>query len=712
MQRGSLLRRCGLLAVTGAVFALLLSTASAGVNAPQSGWYSGNPLLGPNTIEDVVCSDPTCYATGTFGTVLKTTNAGSSWAGVVTGVTADLPRARLGGGGFEQLVTGGNCTILYSHDVAGHFTRLPFTASDTTCSARAAAFSFPAFDIGYIVDPSGGVLTTSDEGQTFTRRTAIPAAPVTDVLCVSETTCFATAGGTIQRTTDRAGSWTQVSGGNQQLNGVVRADATTYYAVGAGSTVLKSVDGGASWASLSVVGTPPGELTKIRCSGAQTCLVATRDGNQILRTIDGGLTFSSIVPSTDPTYAVELASPTRAIAAGASGSVEISDDAGATWQPVGSRIAGSFLTLAPASGAVAYAGGANGVLARTADGGESWQSVGAPTSAAIVSIAAPSPSTAYVLAADGTLQRSDNGGESYRLLSGSDPSMLGVAATDAGHVLLVGAHGISRSTDGGATFARVEDADAHGPLLRAHVRGSTVIAYSRRRLVVSTDAGATWRRIPLHKGMFLADVSFVSPKAGYVVSRFGLWRTSNAGRSWQRVGSLGSPAAYGVDFSDARHGYVIVNRFGSFVAGFVLRTSDGGATWRPQLVSPTVIRDVASAGGTDYALAGDDVLYATKTGGDAGAAQMLSLSIKHRVLRRPGLVTVDGRLKPADGGEHVSVAMHDRRGWSVQIVLVASNGSFTTHWRVKGTSDFVAQVLGDAGHSGAATKLVRVGVRR
>ena len=51
--------------------------------------------------------------------------------------------------------------------------------------------------------------------------------------------------------------------------------------------------------------------------------MATRDGNQILRTIDGGLTFWSIVPSTDPTYAVELAPPTRAIAAGASGSVEI-----------------------------------------------------------------------------------------------------------------------------------------------------------------------------------------------------------------------------------------------------------------------------------------------------------------------------------------------------------------------------------------------------
>jgi photosystem II stability/assembly factor-like uncharacterized protein len=477
-------------------------------------------------------------------------------------------------------------------------------------------------------------------------------------------------------------------------------------------TVLKSVDGGAAWASLPVLGTPPGDLTKIRCSGPQTCLVATRNGNQILRTIDGGLTFSSIVPSTDPTYAVELASPTRAIAAGASGSVEISDDAGATWRPVGSRIPGYFTALAPASGTVAYAGGPNGVLARTADGGQSWQSAGAPTSATILSIAAPTASTAYVLATDGTLQRSDNGGESYRLLDGSDPSMVAVAATDADHVLLIGAHGISRSTDGGATFVRVEDADARGLLLRAQVRGSTVFAYSRRRLIVSTDGGATWRRIPLRKGIFLADVSFVSPKAGYVVSHFGLWHTSNGGRSWQRVDSAGASAALAVDFADARHGYAVVDRFGSFVGGFVLRTSDGGVTWRPQLVSPAVIRGVASAGGTDYALAGESTLYATKTGGDTGLAQALSLSVKHRVLRRPSTLTVAGRLKPADGGERVSVAKRDGRGWTVQVARVASNGSFTTEWRVKTTSDFVAQVLGDADHAGAATKLLRVSVRR
>ena len=42
----------------------VLSTASAGVNNPQSGWYSGNPLLGPNALRELACAGLTCYASG------------------------------------------------------------------------------------------------------------------------------------------------------------------------------------------------------------------------------------------------------------------------------------------------------------------------------------------------------------------------------------------------------------------------------------------------------------------------------------------------------------------------------------------------------------------------------------------------------------------------------------------------------------------------
>ena len=58
-------------------------------------------------------------------------------------------------------------------------------------------------------------------------------------------------------------------------------------------------------------------------------------------------------------------------------------------------------------------------------------------------------------------------------------------------------------------------------------------------------------------------------------------------------------------------------------SGFLLRTSDGGATWHPQFVvvdADPGRRHRRPGGGTDYLLGGETALLFTTTGGDAGAA--------------------------------------------------------------------------------------------
>src|SRR5438093_7193980 len=87
----------------------LASTASAGVNTPQSGWYSGNPLLGPNALRDLVCSGSTCYAAGDFGTLLKSKDGGATWNGIVTGLTLNLRRVGLAGASPDTVVVGAEC---------------------------------------------------------------------------------------------------------------------------------------------------------------------------------------------------------------------------------------------------------------------------------------------------------------------------------------------------------------------------------------------------------------------------------------------------------------------------------------------------------------------------------------------------------------------------------------------------------------------------
>ncbi len=691
----------------------LLSGATAGVNTPHSGWYSGNPLLGPNTLTDLACSGSTCYASGEFGTLLKSTDGGTTWAGIVTGLTLNLTKVRLAGGSPDKVLVGGGCAVRRSDDGGDTFIRLPFSARDVGCPAGVASFSFPTDRTGYLLLADSRVLSTADGGRSFSRRTAVPGG-ANDILCTADRTCF-TVGQSIQRTADGGVSWTQVgSAAGQPLIGIERADSLTLYAVGSARTVVKSIDGGATWTRKTVGNNvPAANFRTIRCGSPLQCLITT-EGNQLVRTTDGGETFSSVVPSNDATHAVAFAGATRAVAAGVSGSAEVSSDGGATWSSVGSRIAGDFGVLAAVSDSVAYAGGRQGILARTTDRGQSWANVSPPTDTAITALAG-SGDRLYVLASDQALQRSDNGGQSYSLLNSGRGPFASLHAVDPDRLLLVGFRGVTRTADGGETFQQVVDPDVRGALLTAADRaGNAVVVFGARRAAVSLDGGVAWAKIALPRKRLVRDLDFVTARAGFVLDTRGrLWKTSNGGRKWVELSSLGTNAAYSLEFVDASTGYVAVPAFGLLRnRGLVLRTANGGRSWHPQLVGKVLVSSIRTGGATDYALLGSEAsLIATTTRGDVGARSVIALSARPRALKKPGFTAVRGKLTPADGGEEILVARFSAGRWSTQTAVAASNGAFTTRWRMTRDARFVAQVLGDADHVGAGTQALEVGVR-
>jgi hypothetical protein len=156
----------------------------------------------------------------------------------------------------------------------------------------------------------------------------------------------------------------------------------------------------------------------------------------------------------------------------------------------------------------------------------------------------------------------------------------------------------------------------------------------------------------------------------------------------------------------------------------VLRTSDGGATWHPQVITAGSIRaDGILAGGPLNAtlLIDQRSLFTTSTGGDvAGAHASVSLSTPKRSLTRRalkaahGTVVVNGTLAGAVGGEQVVVSRRNISGgsWEHQVVIAGANGgSFTTSWRIGAPSMFVAQWSGDSGRPGLGSKVLRIAVR-
>jgi photosystem II stability/assembly factor-like uncharacterized protein len=301
-----------------------------------------------------------------------------------------------------------------------------------------------------------------------------------------------------------------------------------------------------------------------------------------------------------------------------------------------------------------------------------------------------------------------------------------VLALDSDFVLLVGPRGVRRSLDGGQTFsAASRRAVRRAVLFDMDHAGGSLFAYGPTSLFASRDQGRTWRKLdrPDHRPLGLVD--FVGARVGFALGKGGrVWRTRNRGRSWREL-LAGTDGATDLAFRNARDGYLASHDLffarGASRPDYLLRTSDGGRTWRPQLVSGrSITRLVATRDSVDFLLAGGNQLFSTAIGGDRGARSTLAIRTRKRHVPGSRSVAVRGRLRPAHGGEQVIVAMTAadprlRAGsidWNFKRARVAADGSFTTIWRVRKTSVFVAQWVGDGTRRSAGSRVLKVRVKR
>lgn len=697
-------------------------TASA-AGTGTSGWAWGSPTPTGANLLDIGFSGTTGYAVGESGTMLKTTDGGSTWTGLRTGVAGQLLEVQVVSP--DLVVTGGGCSALLSSNGGTSFTRLYFTS--TTCSQELTGFSFLSASTGYLLLQNGTVLSTTDGGTSWTPKTAIPgAAPgngsgfASDIDFVSPTTGVAlqvgTGGTKIFRTTDGGGSWTQVLA-VQQISEVTFVDANNGFAVGL-SGIYATTDGGATWTQRNA---NPNAQSVAAFSPTQAIFVSPNSGEgaAVLTTADGGTTLSNTVNVAVNPQAAAYASATRVLLAGSGfGSIAVSNDGGATFPASagGDTITTSLGRLRAAPGG-ALATGQSGAYARSTDGGQAWAQSSVPTSESLNDIAFPSSQVGYALDSDGKFFKTTNGGTSWASLdtgTTARPSTLAAASTSA--VMLVGPTGVRRTTNGGSSFSTVKGAISKAKLSEWDKGGSAWFVWgASSTLWRSSNNGSSWTKVALPKKVKISQVDFASASTGYLRDTGGrIWRTSNTGRSWSLVASTGTSRTYGMSFSSASTGFLIMSRFGQTSgAGYVLRTTDSGKTWNPQLVwNETFNANGILAGATSYGLLDNtDILYTTN-GGVSGSSSTATLKPSKTKLKKKARIQVTITVKGGKQGD-VAVVSGLASGasvWSQQQVTLDSSGKATTSWNVSKTTTFVGQWAGNESHAGDGSPATKVTV--
>jgi photosystem II stability/assembly factor-like uncharacterized protein len=746
------------------------SAAGAPVSVGRSGWLWSNPTPQGETLNDVTFDEARGYAVGQSGTVLRSDDGGLTWTALPSQTEADLSEVQMIAP--NTVIVGGGCTLRESTNADARFQRLAVTASEHHCTSEIVSFSFLDASTGFIKLADGEILLTTDGGRSVEAKEGVQSGSTGNIEFLTPTTGFTIienkSGGEILRTVDAASSWKMVASSPAPLSQLTFVTPTVGYAVGANSTLLRTVDGGETWIAQPLTlppGTRPLDLTEIACGDATHCLITNEprsfESGLLVRTSDGGLTGTFVDAAAESTsdeglLSVAFAGISTAVTVGEKGRTFISDNGGETFANPGysrlENVSGERRIRIGQTPLDAYmALEENGEIAATTDGGLNWSVLHVPINGGLADVAFPSTQVGYAVSSDGAFFKTTTAGRTWSIMQVLGGVASAVLAPNDETVLVITNRGVWRSTDGGTSFQMLDPTVVIGRRrgrLRtaklsafdisndAYLAGGAVFTFGdnivhpeellENSVLESTDDGTRWNIVPppVPKQEPYA-ISFLSPTTGYESSDGRLFFTRNRGRTWTKILSLGANTEplyppENLSFSSVDDGYIFLNYERRNYEPTLLRTENGGRSWTPEYV-PFAIGQVLAAGTVDYAADEEtERVFETTDGGLSPNRSTLTLAIVGRrhasaaqLRRADGKVRLAGRLSPAASGETVTISYLTEHEffWHHRTVTVNSKGAFTmTAVGIDATTNFVAQYDGSDRAGGAGTPAVQITV--
>ena len=434
------------------------------------------------------------------------------------------------------------------------------------------------------------------------------------------------------------------------------ADSRNVYAITRGlekTVAFRSRDAGATWQAMRP--STPRDMREIHAAGSGILYIASRFSEElpegVLRSTDGGTTWRGVL---NGIWSIAV-DPNRAGTVWAlGGGLLVTHDGGTTWRSAGPTPAGDLTAIAldPHRPRTLYLSTRDSGVFQSVDGGRTWHAFGGgrkgrPGLTELLAIDPLTPGTAYA-GDDFGVVATVNGGATWRRAdAGVVASKVGTVAPAASSpaTIYTGGSALSRSDDRGRTWialqsdgtalapGRQTDGTALATGLRTDApavdpRDHRHVLVGGRGIFGSRDGGTTFSSLVRLPNDWVGKIAFApgNPRQVYAVvyttaeERSHVIRSSDGGKTWRVQGGAGIEPlmAFAVHPKRADTVYAGYETWQTdskgltSTGGGVATSSDGGRSWRYRSIPDTnQVRSLA------VAPSDPDTIYAATDNGPA-----------------------------------------------------------------------------------------------
>lgn len=333
------------------------------------------------------------------------------------------------------------------------------------------------------------------------------------------------------------------------------------------AVLLSTHDGGTTWERFAPTGLPPADSSawsdlRFVFTNDRTGYAASSSA-LLLKTTDGGLSWAPLpLPAgIKPAGGIAFLTPAHGFVSGSISQTEqvvlTTLDGGQTWQSVwqGAVPIRAIQFLNEREGFIGggqehwRVGPTSRLLLATHDGGATWEQVDRvdnyTVASAIIDLQMRSPQAGWILQYSSPMLLTADGGKHW-----------------------APAPGLKFTRDAAGTGDRIWQLDS-----------SATADGFRSFLRRSSDGGRTWETLYQRRALVPQQVTFVSPQVGWLSADVGAFRTENGGRTWQLTGISPPAVADQLYFTGEQSLFAYHDRF-LHSQSELLESTDGGRTWR------------------------------------------------------------------------------------------------------------------------------------